>query len=198
MILPSLFPSGKDFKSDFLASISVFLVAIPLCLGIAHASGAPQSSGIVAGIVGGIIVGILSGSRFSVSGPAAGLTAVVLLGIREMDSFEVLLLSVLLAGIFQILFGILHAGVLSSYIPTSIIKGLMGAIGIILILKQFPHVIGYDVEQFGVEEFDLNPNDLEDNTNSGEKNTLTIFLHSFQHIHRGILILGSLSLFILI
>lgn len=132
--------------ADISASVVVFLVALPLCLGIALGSGAPLFSGIIAGIVGGIVVGSISGSQLSVSGPAAGLTAIVAAAIIKVPVYEAFLLSVVLAGIIQIVLGFVKAGVLGDYVPTSAIKGMLTAIGIILILKQIPHLIGYDAD----------------------------------------------------
>lgn len=140
-------------KSDIPAGLVVFLVAIPLCLGIALASGAPLFSGIITGIVGGIVVGFLSGSQLSVSGPAAGLTVIILDAITELGSFEAFLVAVVLAGIIQITAGYLKAGIIGHYFPSSVIKGMLAAIGIILILKQFPHFVGLHSEAFGALEF---------------------------------------------
>lgn len=136
----------KSIGADFSASVVVFLVALPLCLGIALGSGAPLFSGLIAGIIGGIVIGSFSGSQLSVSGPAAGLTAIVAAGILKMPSFEAFLLSVIIAGIAQLVFGFIRAGVFGDYIPTNVIKGMLSAIGIILILKQIPHLIGYDAD----------------------------------------------------
>lgn len=150
------FTMKKVFKyagADASASLVVFLVALPLCLGIALGSNAPLFSGIIAGIVGGIVIGTLSGSHLSVSGPAAGLTAIVATGIGKMPAFEAFLLAVVIAGVFQVLLGYLKAGVFGDYVPTSVIKGMLAAIGIILILKQVPHLIGYDADYEGDETF---------------------------------------------
>lgn len=130
--------------ADLSASVVVFLVALPLCLGIALGSGAPLFSGLIAGIVGGIVIGSLSGSQLSVSGPAAGLTAIVVTAIGKMPSFEAFLLAVVVAGVIQLIFGFIRAGVFGDYVPSSVIKGMLTAIGIILILKQIPHLVGYD------------------------------------------------------
>lgn len=132
----------KHLGSDIPAGLVVFLVALPLCLGIALASGAPLFSGIIAGVVGGIVVGSLSGSHTSVSGPAAGLTVIVLNAISDLGSFEVFLLAVVLAGAIQIIFGIIKAGIIGYYFPTSVIKGMLAGIGIILIIKQIPYAFG--------------------------------------------------------
>ena len=134
----------KNLKYDLPAGLVVFLVALPLCLGVALASGAPLLSGIISGIIGGIIVGFLSQSHTSVSGPAAGLSAIVLSSILKLGSFETFLLAVVLAGAFQIVLGLLKGGFIANYIPSNVIKGLLAAIGVILILKQIPHAVGYD------------------------------------------------------
>ena len=134
----------KNLKSDIPASIVVFFVALPLCLGIALASGAPLFSGLIAGIVGGIVVGLLSGSAIGVSGPAAGLAAIVLASIGTLGGFENFLLAVVLGGVIQVLFGVLKAGVIGYYFPSSVIKGMLTGIGIIIIIKQIPYFFGYD------------------------------------------------------
>lgn len=139
----------KNIKQDIPASIVVFFVALPLCLGIALASGAPLFSGLISGIVGGILVGVLSGSEIGVSGPAAGLAAIVLTAISSLGGFENFLLAVVLGGAIQILFGILKAGVIGYYFPSSVIKGMLTGIGIIIILKQIPHFFGYDADPEG-------------------------------------------------
>lgn len=139
----------KNLKKDIPASIVVFFVALPLCLGIALASGAPLFSGLIAGIVGGILVGSLSGSQIGVSGPAAGLAAIVLGAIATLGSFENFLLAVVLGGAIQILLGILRAGIIGYYFPSSVIKGMLTGIGIIIIFKQIPHFFGYDADPEG-------------------------------------------------
>lgn len=136
-------------KKDLPASIVVFFVALPLCLGIALASGAPLFSGLIAGVIGGIIVGMLSGSHIGVSGPAAGLAAIVLTAIGTLGGFENFLVAVVLGGIIQIIFGVLKAGVIGYYFPSSVIKGMLTGIGIIIILKQIPHFFGYDADPEG-------------------------------------------------
>jgi SulP family sulfate permease len=133
-----------SLKQDLPASIVVFLVALPLCLGIAMASGAPLFSGIIAGIIGGIVVGILSGSSLGVSGPAAGLAVIVLNGIEQVGSFESFLVAVILAGIIQIIMGYAKLGTIAYYFPSSVIKGMLCGIGFIICLKQIPHALGYD------------------------------------------------------
>jgi len=136
--------STKYFKSDIKAGLVVFLVALPLCLGIALASGAPLFSGIISGVVAGIVVGLLSNSQLSVSGPAAGLAAIVLAGIATLGSFEAFLLAGFLAGIIQIILGFAKAGVLSNYLPSNVIEGMLVAIGIIIFVSQIPHAVGFD------------------------------------------------------
>src|SRR5689334_14229536 len=134
---------------ELAAGSVVFLVALPLCLGVALASGAPLFSGLLAGIVGGIAVGLLSGSQTSVSGPAAGLTAIVAAQIATLGSFRAFLLAVVLAGLIQVALGIARAGSVAAFFPSSVIKGLLAAIGVILILKQVPHVLGHDPDPEG-------------------------------------------------
>jgi MFS superfamily sulfate permease-like transporter len=136
--------SLNHLKDDIPAGLVVFLVALPLCLGIALASGAPLFSGIIAGIVGGILVAAVSESALSVTGPAAGLTVIVLNGINDLGTYDTFLLAVVIAGFLQIILGFLKAGIIGYYFPSSVIKGMLAAIGIILILKQAPLAIGYD------------------------------------------------------
>ena len=144
--------SKPSFK-DVVGGLVVFLVAVPLCLGIAHASGAPILSGLITGIIAGIVVGALSGSHVSVSGPAAGLTAVVLAQIEALGTYEAFLLALLISGGLQVVFGLVRAGVLANYFPTSVVKGLLAAIGVILILKQIPHLVGHDPDPEGEMSF---------------------------------------------
>lgn len=132
----------RFWRKDFLSSLVVFLVALPLCLGIALASNAPLSSGLYAGIIGGIVIGFFSGSGVSVSGPAAGLTVIVVNSIETLGSFEAFTLAVVLSGILQIVFGFFKGGRIGDYFPSSVIRGMLAAIGIILIMKQIPHAIG--------------------------------------------------------
>jgi MFS superfamily sulfate permease-like transporter len=139
--------------ADLPASIVVFLVALPLCLGIALASGAPLFSGIIGGIVGGIVIGLLSGSQLSVSGPAAGLSTIVAASLLKVPGFEHFLLAVVLCGILQVALGFVKAGIIGDYIPGSVIKGMLAAIGLLLILKQLPHIVGYDKNPEGDETF---------------------------------------------
>lgn len=139
----------KELKYDLPASVVVFLVALPLCLGIALASGAPLFAGLISGIVGGIVVGSLSGSQVGVSGPAAGLAAIVLAAITTLGSYQDFLVAVVLAGFIQLIFGFLRAGIIAYYFPSSVIKGMLTGIGIIIILKQIPHLFGYDGDPEG-------------------------------------------------
>jgi MFS superfamily sulfate permease-like transporter len=143
----------KSWRQDLPASIVVALVALPLCLGIALASGAPLFSGLIAGIVGGLIVGALSKSSLSVAGPAAGLTVIVLGAIESLPSYQAFLLAVVLAGAMQVAFAATRAGVLAEFVPSSVITGMLAAIGLILILKQIPHAVGYDADYEGSFEF---------------------------------------------
>jgi len=130
---------------DLPAAIVVTLIALPLCVGIAVASGAPVSSGIIAGVVGGIVVGSLSGSSFSVSGPAAGLIVIVISSLQTLGNFETFLLAVVLMGIIQLVLGFVKAGYIGYFFPSSVVKGMLAAIGLILILSQIPHALGYDI-----------------------------------------------------
>ena len=139
----------SSIRYDLPASIVVFFVAVPLCLGIALASGASLFSGIIAGIVGGIVVGSISNSSLGVSGPAAGLTVIVLSAIQQLQSFDIFLMAVVIAGIIQIILGLVKAGIIGYYFPSSVIKGMLTAIGIIIILKQIPHAFGYDADYQG-------------------------------------------------
>ena len=135
-------PLGSLFKSNFASGLVVFLVALPFCLGIALASGAPPLSGVLAGIVGGIVIGSLSTSHISVSGPAAGLAAIILAAITELGSFELFLCAGLIAGAIQLLLGFIRAGSLAEYIPVSVIEGMLAGIGVIIIMKQIPFALG--------------------------------------------------------
>lgn len=134
----------QTWRSDAQASLVVFLVALPLCLGIALASNAPLASGLFAGIIGGVVVGFFSGSNISVSGPAAGLTVIVVNAITELGTFEAFTLAVFLSGLIQLLFGLFKGGIIGNFFPNSVIKGMLAAIGLILILKQLPHALGYN------------------------------------------------------
>ncbi len=178
----------KNIASDFPASIVVFLVALPLCLGVAVASDAAPITGLIAGMVGGIVVGFLSGSSLSVSGPAAGLTAIVATAINKMPTYEIFLVSVVLAGVFQLLLGFLRAGIIGDFIPNSVIKGMLAAIGIILILKQMPHLVGYDMVPEGDISF----------VQTGDENTFTTLLHAVKRFNAGAIIIGFVSVGILL
>ncbi|MFZ1705399.1 MAG: SulP family inorganic anion transporter [Saprospiraceae bacterium] len=181
--------TSKYFKTDFSAGLVVFLVALPLCLGIALASGAPLFSGIISGIIGGIIVGVLSHSNVSVSGPAAGLTAIVLAAITTLGSFEVFLMAVVLAGLMQLLLGLMKAGSISNYFPNNVIEGMLVGIGIIIFLKQIPHALGYDKEAEGSLSFE------DESTHS---NTIETLLSSLDYIQWGAVIITLISLAILL
>ncbi|MCU7552045.1 SulP family inorganic anion transporter [Chitinophagaceae bacterium LB-8] len=174
----------KNIKSDFPASIVVFLVALPLCLGIALGSGAPLFSGLIAGMLGGMVIGFLSGSQLSVSGPAAGLTAIVAAAILKLPSFEAFLLAVVVCGALQIALGFIKAGLLGDYVPNSVIKGMLAAIGLILILKQLPHLVGYNASFEGDESFKQH----------NEENTFTAILHSLKYITPVAVVIGVASL----
>ena len=178
----------KTIKNDLPASIVVFFVALPLCLGIALASGAPLFSGLIAGIVGGIVVGSLSGSKIGVSGPAAGLAAIVLAAIATLGSYENFLVAVVLGGIIQLLFGVLKAGIIGYYFPSSVIKGMLTGIGIIIILKQIPHFFGYDADPEG--DFAFFQVDGE--------NTFSEIINSINHIQLGSTLIGIIGLAILL
>ena len=178
----------STFKADFSASIVVFFVALPLCLGIALASGAPLFSGIIAGIVGGVIVGSVSQSKFGVSGPAAGLAAIVLLAIPELGGFEFFLAAVVIAGIMQIVFAILKFGTIAQYFPSSVIKGMLAGIGILIILKQIPHAFGYDRDFEGDESF----------VQTDGENTFTALISTFSHVSIGAIIVSIITFLVLI
>lgn len=175
--------SLKSLPRDLTAGLVVFLVALPLCLGVALASNAPLFSGLLAGIVGGIVVGILSGSHTSVSGPAAGLTAIVAAQIATLGSFETFLLAVIVAGVFQIGLGFLRAGSLSAFFPGSVVQGLLAAIGVILILKQIPHLVGHDTDPEGQMSF-VQPD---------HENTLSELYAMLADLHPGAAFIGLLS-----
>jgi MFS superfamily sulfate permease-like transporter len=178
----------QNAGSDLPASIVVLLVALPLCLGIALGSGAPLFSGIIGGIVGGIVIGLLSGSQLSVSGPAAGLTVIVASAILKLQVYEAFLLAVVIAGIIQLILGFVKAGVIGDYVPNSVIKGMLAAIGFILILKQFPHLVGYDADYAGDESF----------SQTDKRNTFSEMLQAIQMLTPSAIIIGAFSLFILI
>ena len=178
----------ENLKSDFASGLVVFLVALPLCLGIALASGAPLFSGIIAGVVGGIVVGYLSKSHISVSGPAAGLTAIVLTAISDLGAFNIFLTAVVIAGVIQLLLGFIKAGSISNYFPTNVIEGMLAGIGVIIILKQIPHAFGYDPDFVGDEAF----------FQSDGQNTFSELFQVFNHIQLGSILITLVSLAILI
>ncbi|MGF1559171.1 MAG: SulP family inorganic anion transporter [Flavobacteriaceae bacterium] len=178
----------KHLKNDLPASVVVFFVALPLCLGIALASGAPLFSGLIAGIVGGIIVGALSGSNVGVSGPAAGLAAIVLTAIGALGGYENFLVAVVLGGAIQVLFGLLKAGVIGYYFPSSVIKGMLTGIGIIIILKQIPHFFGYDAEPEGADSF----------FEASGENTFSAIFHVFDNLIVGSMIIGIVGLLVIL
>ena len=178
----------KNLRNDLPSSIVVFLVALPLCLGIALASGAPLFAGLLTGIIGGVVVAMFSGSQLSVSGPAAGLTVIVLGAIATLGSYETFLLAIVLAGLMQIILGIIKAGTIASYFPSSVIEGMLAAIGIILILKQLPHAVGHDASYEGSEMY----------AESGGHNTFTAIGAALNTISYGALTIVLVSLAILI
>lgn len=178
----------KNFPYDFKSGIVVFLVALPLCLGIALACKAPLFAGLISGIIGGIFVTIFSGSILSVSGPAAGLTAVVLSAVATLGSYEAFVAAVFFAGIIQILLGLVKAGSLGNFVPNAVIKGMLAGIGIILIIKQIPHLVGYDAEPEGDFEF----------FQADGKNTFSDLVYMFNYITPGSVIIGLVSVLILI
>ena len=178
----------KHLKNDLPASIVVFFVALPLCLGIALASGAPLFSGLIAGIIGGIVVGALSGSQIGVSGPAAGLAAIVLTAIGTLGGYQNFLVAVVLGGIIQLIFGFLKAGVIAYYFPSSVIKGMLTGIGIIIILKQIPHFFGYDSDPEGDWAF----------FQVDGENTFSEIINSINYISPGATLIAAIGLAILI
>lgn len=177
-----------NLKSDFASGLVVFLVALPLCLGIAMASGAPLFSGIISGIIGGIVVGYLSKSQLSVTGPAAGLTAIVLTAITDFGAFNIFLTAVFIAGLVQLLLGFIKAGSISNYFPTNVIEGMLAGIGIIIILKQLPHAFGYDSDFEGDEAF----------FQLDGSNTISSLMSLLNHVQLGSIIITAISLMVLI
>lgn len=176
------------WSADFPSSIVVFLVALPLCLGIALASDAPLFSGLLAGIIGGIVVGSLSGSPLSVSGPAAGLSSIVAAAIFDLGSYETFLVAVVMAGVLQILMGYAKAGSIGHFFPASVIKGMLAGIGLILILKQIPHAVGYDVDFEGDESF----------IQKDGRNTFSEILESFDYVTPGAIVIAFVSIVLLL
>jgi len=174
-------------NSDLAAGLVVFLVALPLCLGIAVASGTPPFAGVISGIIGGLIVASFSGSQLSVSGPAAGLTVIVAAAVDKFG-FEGLLFCVAISGLIQIVMGFLRAGIIGAYFPAAVIKGMLAAIGLILIMKQLPHAVGYDADADSDLSF------LEDDSHT----TLSFLFSSLNAISFGATIVSCASLVILL
>ncbi|WP_026462627.1 SulP family inorganic anion transporter [Adhaeribacter aquaticus] len=177
-----------SLKKDLPAGLVVFLVALPLCLGISLASGAPLFAGLITGIVGGVVVSMLSGSALSVSGPAAGLTVIVLNGIQSLGSFEAFLLAGLIAGFLQLVLGFAKAGIIGLYFPSSVIRGMLAAIGLILIIKQIPHFLGANEHLLGEMSFFW----------ADGKNTFSEIRRGFNSMEKGALIIGLFALLILV
>ena len=176
----------SEISQNFAPGLVVFLVALPLCLGIALASGAPPLSGIISGIIGGIVVGLISNSNISVSGPAAGLTAIIVSAITELGTFELFLTAGLIAGIIQLVLGFIRAGSISNYFPNNVIEGMLAGIGIIIIMKQIPHAIGFDKDYEGNETlFDNGFN-------------MSYFTELFSSVHTGAIIVTLVSVAILL
>ncbi|MCX8486085.1 MAG: SulP family inorganic anion transporter [Crocinitomicaceae bacterium] len=187
---------NKFLGKDFLAGLVVFLVALPLCLGIGLAStnveGIPSLPsvfpGLLAGVIGGIIVGLISGSRLGISGPAAGLITIIISSIGILGSYEAFLVSVILAGVIQLIFGFFKLGIIAKYVPTSVIKGMLAAIGITLIMKEIPHLLGYDKDFFGDESF----------WQFDGHNTFTELAYSMNAFQKGSVLIGVLSILIIL
>ncbi|HNB81621.1 MAG TPA: SulP family inorganic anion transporter [Chitinophagaceae bacterium] len=178
----------KYYRTDLLSGLVVFLVALPLCLGIAVASGAPPIAGIISGVIGGIVVGFLSHSNLSVTGPAAGLIAILLTAQKDIG-FEGLLLAVSVAGLIQIILGLIKAGTISNYFPSNVIEGMLAAIGVIIIKKEIPHALGYDKAHEG-DFFSVE-------TNVGS-DFLGEIIESVNYLHPGAMLVALLSIGILI
>lgn len=173
-------------SQNFAPGLVVFLVALPLCLGIALASGAPPLSGIISGIIGGIVVGFISNSNISVTGPAAGLTAIIVSAITELGTFELFLTAGLIAGIIQLVLGFIRAGSISNYFPNNVIEGMLAGIGIIIVLKQIPHALGFD------KDYEGNQTLFEDGFN------MSYFSELFSSVHTGAIIVTLVSMAILL
>lgn len=178
----------KNWKQDLPASIVVFLVAVPLCLGIALASGAPLFAGLISGMIGGLVVGSLSGSSLGVSGPAAGLAVIVLTAIQDLGSFELFLVAVVIAGLIQLALGFLRGGVIAYFFPASVITGMLAGIGVIIFLKQIPHAVGYDEDYLG----DLSFNQAD------KENTFSELLNMWEYLTPSALVIAAVSLAILL
>lgn len=186
--LDNLQPTSESLlRHDGPAGLVVFLVALPLCLGIALASGAPLFAGIIAGIVGGLVVSVASGSQVSVSGPAAGLAVIVATGIQTLGSFRVFLLAVVLAGGIQVIMGAMRLGIIGDYVPNSVIKGMLAGIGLVIILKQIPHALGRDKDYEGDLAFF-----------EGKENTLTDIVEAVLSASPGAILITAVSLAILL
>ncbi|PBQ34637.1 hypothetical protein CNR22_23615 [Sphingobacteriaceae bacterium] len=177
----------KSIVTNFKSGIVVFLVALPLCLGIALACNVPLFSGILAGIIGGILVTTFSGSVLSVSGPAAGLTSIILVSVASLGSFEVFIAAVMFAGVLQIMLGLVRAGGIGNFVPSAVIKGMLAGIGIILIMKQLPHLVGYDRDPEG--NFDFLQQD--------GHNTFSDLYYMFNYISFGAVTIGLISIILL-
>ena len=180
-------PQAIQWRHDAPAAVVVFLVALPLCLGVALASGAPLFAGIIAGVIGGLVVAPLSGSALMVSGPAAGLTAIVLAAITQLGDYRSFLVAVVLGGLIQLGLAALRAGIVGYYFPSAVIKGMLSAIGVVLILKQLPHAFGYDADAMGDETF----------VQANAENTFSGITHALEAIEPGAAIIALLSLLIL-
>jgi MFS superfamily sulfate permease-like transporter len=178
---------ASNVSGDLAAGLVVFFVALPLCLGIALASGAPLFAGLIAGIIGGIVVGILSKSHLSVSGPAAGLTAIVLTAITELGAFNIFLCAVLIAGVIQLALGFLKAGSIANYLPSNVIEGMLAGIGVIIILKQLPHAVGFDRDAAGNFSF----------LDTSGGNTFTALTQALSYFTLGAVVIALLSILIM-
>jgi len=178
----------KNLRADVPAAVVVALVAMPLCLGVALASGTPLIAGLIAGIVGGVLVPLFSRSQLAVSGPTPAIVATVLVAMQTLPSFSAFLLAVLIAGVIQIVLGVIRAGVVAYFFPSAVIQGILSAIGIILILKQFPYAIGFDLGEFGSQDF----------ISAHGENTFTAVIAALAHLEWGALLVSVLALSILI
>lgn len=184
MVLPSL---TMAWRQDVPAAVVVSLVALPLCLGIALASGAPLFAGIISGVVGGIVVGILSGSHLMVSGPAAGLTAIVVSALSTLGSYPAFLVAVVLGGGVQLLLAVFRMGIIGYYFPSAVIRGMLAAIGLTLVLKQIPHALGYDADYEGDEAF----------LQANSENTFSAIWHAIERIEPAAIVLSVVALLML-
>jgi MFS superfamily sulfate permease-like transporter len=182
--LPTLTAS---WRADVPAAVVVFLVALPLCLGIALASEAPLFAGVISGMVGGIVVGALSGSHLMVSGPAAGLTAIIVSALGTLGSYRAFLVAVVLGGAVQVLLALLRAGIIGYYFPACVIRGMLAGIGLILVLKQIPHALGYDVDYEGDETF----------LQANAENTFSAIEHALHRIEPAAVLLSVVALVML-